>query len=267
LLVERRGKILATGTDLNNQLWKRGSCTRSSPDIKTTVPTQRSIKVTDGLDFLRISDRDQCFQPNSATAEFELEAVPHFETLRRRASMLLRDHFLAFDAVQETYLIAWKSFHRYDRGTNCRAWLDRILYHVIQNLRRTQTRWITGVREELFNLEAAPPPRLTGEEIDEELIAAIGRLEPVFRSVLLLVDVEQFTYQEASSALKVPIGTVMSRLSRARATIREQLSPTPGGSFTVRGKIDRVSNAIPLLRSRPNSHHATPATQTPALPT
>ena len=162
--------------------------------------------------------------PDSNPREvFEAEALPHLTDLFRTAMRLLRNESKANDAVQEAYLIAWKSFHRYEQGTNCRAWLFQILFNVVRHERRQWFKWITGKEEDLSDCPIAAPAPLSESLSDQAILSAIDNLPEQFRDVLLLVDVEEFSYKEACDILKIPIGTVMSRLSRARTLLRGQL--------------------------------------------
>jgi len=154
----------------------------------------------------------------SRVADFEREAMPHSRDLYRSALRLLRDATKASDAVQQTYLLAWKSFDRYQPGTNCKAWLFQILFNVVRHERRAWFKWMTGREEDVadsLDLAASAPPVST-ELSDAAILAALDELPVPYREVVLLVDVEEFSYKEASDMLRVPIGTVMSRLSRAR---------------------------------------------------
>src|SRR6516225_1196790 len=157
-------------------------------------------------------------------ATFETEAMPHMDDLYRAALRLLLDSSKASDAVQETYLIAWKSFDRYETGTNCRAWLFQILFNVVRHERRKWFRWLTGREEDLAESQIAAPEAIQENLTDKDILTALDRLPLQFREVLLLVDVQEFSYKEASGILQVPIGTVMSRLSRARGLLRGQLT-------------------------------------------
>lgn len=158
------------------------------------------------------------------TADFESEALPHLNDVFRVAMRMLRDHARASDAVQEVYLLAWKNFHRYERGTNCRAWLLQILFNVVRHERRNWFKWITGMEDDLSNAGLIAPESVPTVLQDKAILAALDRLPSQFRSVLLLVDVEEFSYKEASAILQTPIGTVMSRLSRGRMMLRGQLA-------------------------------------------
>jgi RNA polymerase sigma-70 factor (ECF subfamily) len=157
-------------------------------------------------------------------AEFEQEALPHLNDLFRTALRLLRDQAKASDAVQETYLVAWKTFEKYQRGTNCRAWLFQILFHVVRHERRKWFKWITGVEEDIAESVLVAPQPVSSTLTDGEVVAAVDQLPIQFREVLLLVDVDEFSYKEVSEILRVPIGTVMSRLSRARGLLRARLA-------------------------------------------
>jgi len=156
--------------------------------------------------------------------EFEAAALPHMNDLYRAAARMLQDQGKASDAVQETCLIAWKSFGKFRQGTNCRAWLFQILFNVVRHERRNWFKWITGKEEDLAETQLAAPPPVSDGLTDGEILAALDHLPAQFRDVLLLVDVEGFAYKEASEILKVPIGTVMSRLNRARTLLRSQLT-------------------------------------------
>jgi len=160
-----------------------------------------------------------------AADRFEAEAMPHLNDIFRTATRLLGERSRAEDIAQEVYLQAWKSFHRFETGTNCRAWLFKILFHCVNHHRRKWFRFPLLKETEEFletNLTSSPP--IPDQLTDEDMLAALDRIPADFRSVVLLVDVEEFSYKEASDILTVPIGTVMSRLSRGRKALREQLT-------------------------------------------
>ena len=132
--------------------------------------------------------------------EFEAVALPHLDALFRTATRILRDRTDAGDVVQETYLQAWKSFHRFEPGTNCRAWLFKILFHTIHHHRRKSLRFqLRLVRDDEPGLEetlAAEPP--VKETLDDAtVLAAVDRMPDYYREVVLLVDVQDFSYKEA----------------------------------------------------------------------
>lgn len=157
---------------------------------------------------------------------FEAEAMPHLGDIYRTAARVVRDRVAAEDLVQEVYLQAWKSRARYEPGTNCRAWLYKILFNKIDHHRRRQaarSRWLTDDDAPLDSA-AAPPAAPPGEINDAQVLAALDRLAARYREVVLLADVQEFSYREIADILRVPVGTVMSRLSRARAQLRTQLA-------------------------------------------
>jgi RNA polymerase sigma-70 factor (ECF subfamily) len=163
-------------------------------------------------------------------SEFEEQAMPHMDDLFRVALRMTRDRARAEDAVQETFLQAWKSFDKFEPGTNCKAWLFRILFYSVQHQRRKWFRFpVAGESEEILRSTAASPEPAAETLRDEDIQAALDAIPDDYRAVELLVDVEEFAYREAAEILGIPIGTVMSRLSRARRLLRERLTETARG--------------------------------------
>jgi len=158
------------------------------------------------------------------SGEFEAVALPHLNDLFRTARRLLCDQAAAEDVVQEVYLQAWKSFHRFERGTNCRAWLFTILFNSVRHYRRKWAGSTASEREEDLEEKLQYTPPVPETLMDEEVLAALDRIPPDFRAVVLLADVEDFSYKEVAGILKIPVGTVMSRLSRARKLLRDELA-------------------------------------------
>jgi RNA polymerase sigma-70 factor (ECF subfamily) len=160
----------------------------------------------------------------SVAERFEREAMPHLNDLFRTANRLVNDRARAEDVVQEVYLQAWKSFHRFEAGTNCRAWLFKILFHCVNHHRRKWFRFpLLKEKEEFLEANLTYSPPLPEHLSDEDILAALDRIPTDFRAVVLLVDVQEFAYKDAAEILGTPIGTVMSRLSRGRRLLREQL--------------------------------------------
>lgn len=158
-------------------------------------------------------------------SDFEAEAMPLTPELFRVAMWLTRDRTEAEDLVQETMMQALKSFHRYEIGTNCRAWLTTIMYNL--NVKRLQKmgrmRMVDDPEEKLAEtipFEAPIPQSVT----DEDVIKALANVPENFRQVVVLSDIEEFSYKEIASILGIPIGTVMSRLSRGRKVLRMELA-------------------------------------------
>ena len=165
---------------------------------------------------------------------FQDELMPHINALHTFAYHLTYHDEDAADLVQETYLKAYKFLDKYDAGTNAKAWLFKILKNAYINDYRKKSRGPQKVeledytayhdaedtrianyldlREEIFD-------NLLGDEVD----AALNSLPEDFKTVLLLCDIEGFTYEEMAKILEIPIGTVRSRLFRARNMLKEKL--------------------------------------------
>jgi RNA polymerase sigma-70 factor (ECF subfamily) len=165
------------------------------------------------------------FSKRPRSDEFEAAAMPHMNDIYRTAARLLGNGTGADDIVQDVYLQAWKSFDQFEMGTNCRAWLFKILFHTMNHYRR---KWLNirmvKENEEILDLTPAGGPPIPEHITDEEILAALADVPQDFRAVVLLIDVEEFSYKEAAGILNVPIGTVMSRLSRGRKMLRERLT-------------------------------------------
>lgn len=170
----------------------------------------------------------------SAMSEFEEQALVHLDRVFQFAVRLTRNRTEAEDLVQETYLRAFRHFDQFDPGTNCRAWLFAILHNTFLNQVKRQGRELPGLEEaELERIEAdmaggasvieSPEEELLKRVVDADLIAALDRLPLIFREVVLLADVEECSYKEIAQICGVPMGTVMSRLSRGRRLLRRIL--------------------------------------------
>jgi RNA polymerase sigma-70 factor, ECF subfamily len=157
---------------------------------------------------------------------FEAEAMQHIDDIYRTALRLAMSHTDADDLVQETYMQAWKSFENYEPGTNCRAWLYKILFNKFDHLRRkkyTQAKYFQEADEFVFDNSTFAPP-VPEHLTDTEVISALDNLPEHYRSVVLLADVHEFDYKEVAEILAIPIGTVMSRLNRARTQLKKSLA-------------------------------------------
>lgn len=158
---------------------------------------------------------------------FEQLAIPLFDSLYNFAHWLTQNREEAEDLVQETYVKALKGFKSFQLGTNFRAWIFRILRNTFLTSRTglaatTTTAMDEEALEELSLSQVTPESLLLERASQENVQAALAALPVVFREVLLLCEVEEMSYQEISETLTVPVGTVMSRLFRARKLLRAQ---------------------------------------------
>ena len=167
---------------------------------------------------------------------FEDEALPHLDALYTMALRLARNPDDAHDLIQETVLRAYRFFHQFESGTNCRAWMLTILFNNFRNGYRKSTReqpassadeFERKVEAESLRTDPAgsnPEALLAGQGMEGEVETALASLPDEFRQAVLLVDVEELSYQEVSGVLNVAIGTIKSRVSRGRAMLRERLT-------------------------------------------
>jgi RNA polymerase sigma-70 factor, ECF subfamily len=163
-------------------------------------------------------------------ASFEQEALAFLNRLYGAALRLTRNSADAEDLVQETYLRAFKSAHQYQPGTNLRGWLFTILHNTHLNQRRDRARDPVETDSEAVELAsnaadgpATPEDELLRAVLDADLRDALDGLPEAFREAVWLRDVEQFSYDEIARIVQVPIGTVMSRISRGRRLLHDRL--------------------------------------------
>ena len=154
---------------------------------------------------------------------FRNEAIPHLRALYGTAWRMTRNAHDAEDLVQETYLRAYRGFDGYEPGTNIRAWLHAILNRVRADHYRKVGRSPQTV-ELVGEGPSVPPPQDALATGREEVERALADLPEVFRTAVVLRDVQELSYDEIARALDVPIGTVMSRIHRGRALLRAALS-------------------------------------------
>jgi RNA polymerase sigma factor (sigma-70 family) len=162
-------------------------------------------------------------------AGFEELAMPLFEPLYNFARWLVRNSNDAEDLVQETYLKALRSFASFQPGTNFRAWMFQILRNTFLSSRSKLDRLMTVAMDseeegsELAVNTETPEVILMNRSNSQLVQRAIGDLPVHYRETLLLCEVEEMSYQEIAEVLSIPIGTVMSRLARARRGVRQSL--------------------------------------------
>lgn len=160
--------------------------------------------------------------------------MPHFAKLYNFACWLARDTTVAEDLVQETYMKALRGFSSFQQGTNFRAWLYRILRNTFLTSQTGLKAMVTidgedeGVPEPAT--DATPESILLARAEIESIQQALESLPVHYREVILLCDLEEMTYQEIGQTLSIPIGTVMSRLFRARRAMRTLLSSKTEGA-------------------------------------
>jgi RNA polymerase sigma-70 factor (ECF subfamily) len=160
-------------------------------------------------------------------ATFEDLAMPLFDQLYNFARWLTHDTAEAEDLVQETYAKALRGFSSFRPGTNFRAWMYRILRNSFLSSRtglKTTVVLDEDTDESLLPVESTTPESNLIAQADREMVQqALADLPVAFREILLLCEVEEMAYQEIAETLAIPIGTVMSRLSRARKALRDWL--------------------------------------------
>jgi RNA polymerase sigma-70 factor, ECF subfamily len=168
------------------------------------------------------------------SGSFEELAMPLFDRLYNFAHWLTQDRPEAEDLVQETYVKALKGFGSFQPGTNFRAWIYQILRNTFLTSRTGLKSTATVPLELDGDQQILPAVNDTPESIllqrsDQQLVQeALGRLPVLYREVLLLCEFEEMSYQEISATLAVPMGTVMSRLSRARRALRDSVQELKG---------------------------------------
>jgi RNA polymerase sigma-70 factor (ECF subfamily) len=172
----------------------------------------------------------------SRSDTFEQLALPLFASLYNHAFWLTRDQAEAEDLVQETFSKALRAFDSFQSGTNFKAWAFRILRNTFLTSRTGIAASRTVFLEdhpETLDTSAGPTPEDNLIRLNNQaaLHTALDQLPPQLREVLLLCDVEEIKYKDIALILDVPIGTVMSRVSRARRTLRQLLQPQLGESL------------------------------------
>jgi RNA polymerase sigma-70 factor (ECF subfamily) len=167
---------------------------------------------------------------------FDRDVLSHTDALFRAALRMTRDRSAAEDLVQDTLLKAFRAASRFEAGTNLRAWLFTILVNTSRNRRRASARDIVEIdsqtvetAEPLPEQAATPEDLLLRDILDADLQAALDALPDVFREAVWLRDVEEFSYAEIARIIDVPVGTVMSRISRGRRMLHARLSASRPG--------------------------------------
>jgi RNA polymerase sigma-70 factor (ECF subfamily) len=194
----------------------------------TLVPSSQTTIVIHG-------DSDMKFSAKSGKqVAFEREALPHMDILYNYALRMTNSAQDADDLVQETYLKAYRFWGSYEEGTNIKAWLFRIMKNSYINRYRKETKepntvdydevkdFYSMVRHESTESNDLQET-LFGNLLDDDVTKAIASLPEEFRTVVILSDIEELSYEEIAEFVDCPVGTVRSRLHRGRKLLREQL--------------------------------------------
>jgi RNA polymerase sigma factor (sigma-70 family) len=196
--------------------------------VYAASPQPRILRSTEALRTMPSPNR---------SADFEQLALPLFSSLYNHAFWLTRNQAEAEDLVQETYSKSLHAFDTFQSGTNFKAWIFRILRNTFLTTRAgiaaSRTIFLEDNPGTLDTVDAGPTPEDTLIRLDNQaaLYAAFEQLQPQLREALLLCDVEEIKYKDISLILDIPIGTVMSRISRARKTLRQLLQSQLGESL------------------------------------
>jgi RNA polymerase sigma-70 factor (ECF subfamily) len=168
---------------------------------------------------------------------FASDALSHLDSLYGAALRLTRRPADAEDLVQDTYVKAFRFADSFEPGTNLKAWLFTILHNTFRNMRRHAARDPIDVDSDIVeraveSRDRTPTPEdlLQRASLDADLKAALEELPPMFREAVWLRDVEELTYQEIATALEIPMGTVMSRISRGRRLLYAHLTRRQDGA-------------------------------------
>jgi len=180
------------------------------------------------------------------------DALAYVDQLYATALRLTRSPSDAEDLVQDTYLKAFRAANQFRPGTNLKAWLFTILQNTFRNLRRDRGREPVDVDSETVERAPVraespdPEQRLIAKSIDADLREALDSLTPAFREAVWLRDVEDLAYADIAQVLDVPIGTVMSRISRGRRLLQQRLLERRGATSTA----DASKRAAPASNGR-----------------
>ncbi len=176
----------------------------------------------------------------TTNTRFEQEAMPHLPELYGMALKYTHDESDAEDLVQDSLFKAYRSFASYQEGTNCRAWLFRILTNTFINKYRHKKREKAFIEQaltshqELMPSSRQPDSALENDEstsnhswlfsLSDEMLKALNAISDDSQNIIILADIQELSYKEIAATLNIPIGTVMSRLCRSRQMLREYLT-------------------------------------------
>jgi RNA polymerase sigma-70 factor (ECF subfamily) len=187
-------------------------------------------------------------------AAFDAEAIVHMDAIYNSALYMTRNAAEAEDLVQETFLKAYRYFDKYQLGTNCKAWLYRIMTNTFLNTKRKSVRQVTfldevdtGMGEGIAPREKTlhlmdPEAAFVHGTVSETVQDAIASLPKDFRVAVVLCDLQDFSYKEIADMMDCPVGTVMSRIYRGRKLLQKRLT-----QYAVE------QGVIPRMESKENS--------------
>ena len=226
---ESRSRVIETGNRFPREetfeTWRTGAGNMPAPGrVYTLMAAVAALSRMPVFPFRPV-------RATSAPSSFESEALAHADALYRTARRVTRNPADADDLVQDTYLKAFRAAGRFETGSNLRAWLFTILMNTWRNRRRDAGRDPVAVASEIVEQTEAPLATASSPEtvllhatLAPELQRALDALPDAFREAVWLRDVEEFTYAEIAAMLEIPIGTVMSRISRGRRQLHEALT-------------------------------------------
>ena len=175
---------------------------------------------------------DTLYSARTMRPGFETDALSHLDSLYGTALRLTRNEADAQDLVQDTYVKAFKSARQFTPGTNLKAWMFTILHNAFRNRQRDSRRDPVDVDSDRVDVAAPVDPAATPEEqmmrdaMAPDLQEALDALPEAFREAVWLRDVEEFPYAEIAEMLGIPVGTVMSRISRGRRMLYDRMVET-----------------------------------------
>ena len=187
-------------------------------------------------------------ETNSRDERFEADALIHMDSVYRSALYMAGNESDAQDLVQDTYLRAYKFFDKFEEGTNCKAWLLKILRNTFINTIRHSSRQLKVVHladmedrglELSSNVNAEDG--ISGNLLDDEIVDAMNELPLEYRTAVLLADIEMLPYKEIADIISCPIGTVMSRLHRGRKLLKKSL-----GNYAIQYGYAKSQNVAPM---------------------
>jgi len=210
---------------------KKNSVTeKANPDIE-----ERESENPDDEFFTDSAEELSPEELSELKIEFEREAMPHLPLLRNYANKMTMNELDADDLVQETYMRAFRFFHKFEKGTNCKAWLFRIMKNLfINNYRKNQKTPNKVDYDEIENFyETIKSDRTDSSDLqervynnllDDEVTEALNSLQDDFKTVIILCDIEGLSYEEIAEFVQCPVGTVRSRLHRGRKLLQQKLN-------------------------------------------